>query len=178
MSLGKGYIHIYTGGGKGKTTAALGLGLRAVGHGLRVCMVQFLKSAASGELESVRSIGPNFSIHRFEKKRDFFWNLNAEEKAEVKLEVGSAFAFARQTMLEGGCDILILDEVLGALHNGLLELEDLLELLRAKPAGLEIVLTGRNAPPELIAAADLVTEMNEIKHYYRQGVPSRDGIEK
>lgn len=178
MSLGKGYIHIYTGSGKGKTTAALGLGLRAAGHGLRVCMVQFLKSAASGELESARSLGPRFAIHRFEKKRDFFWNLDDAEKAEVKLEVGRAFAFARQTMLEGGCDILILDEVLGALNNGLLGLEELLDLLRAKPAGLEIILTGRNAPPELVEAADLVTEMNEIKHYFRQGVPGRDGIEK
>jgi cob(I)alamin adenosyltransferase len=178
MSLGKGYVHIYTGHGKGKTTAALGLGLRAAGHGLRVCMVQFLKSAASGELESVRRIGPHFTIHRFEKPRDFFWKLTDGQKAEVKLEVGRAFAFARQTGLGGGCDILILDEVLGALGNGLLELERLLELVRMKPDGLEIVMTGRDAPPELIDAADLVTEMNEIKHYYRQGVPSRDGIEK
>lgn len=178
MALGKGYIHIYTGNGKGKTTAALGLGLRAVGHGLRVCMVQFLKSAESGELHAVRSLGPKFSIHRFEKKRDFFWKLNEAEKAEVKLEVGEAFKFARQTAFSDGCDILILDEVLGALNNNLLGLDELLEFLRSKPQGLELVLTGRGAPPELLEAADLVTEMGEIKHYYRQGVPSRDGIEK
>ena len=178
MSLGKGYIHIYTGGGKGKTTAALGLGMRAAGHGLRVCMVQFLKSADSGELEAVHRIGPHFAINRFEKSRDFFWKLNEAEKAEVKLEVGRAFAFARQTMQEDVCDILILDEVLGALRNGLLEIDQILALLRAKPDGLEIVLTGREAPPELVEAADLVTEMKEIKHYYRQNVPGREGIEK
>ena len=178
MSLGKGYIQIYTGGGKGKTTAALGLALRAVGRGLIVYCVQFLKSAPSGEVAAAERLAPQLRVFRFSSARDFFWRLDAEEKEEERGQSRAALSFARAALQGRECDILILDEVLGALDNGLFSLEEILALLNDKPEGVEIILTGRAAPPELLEKADLVTEMKEIRHYYRRGVPARNGIEK
>lgn len=175
--LSKGYVQIYTGNGKGKTTAAVGLGVRAAGDGYSVFMVQFLKSGSTGELESIKKLEPNFKIFRFEKKRGFFWTLNDEEKAELKLEIQEAYKFCLETLKNNKCDILIMDEIMGALSNELVSKEQVLQLMDDKPNNVELILTGRNVPEEIVDRADLVTEMREIKHYFSKGVPAREGIE-
>lgn len=175
--LKKGLVQVYTGNGKGKTTAALGQALRSVGRGLKVCMIQFLKGMPSGELNSVKRLEPDFQIYRFEKERGFFWTLSDEEKQEVQREVAAAFEFAKKLLAEDKCDVLILDEIMAVLQNDLLPLEDVCGLIKNKPEHVELILTGRDAPPEIIELADLVTEMRAIKHYYEKGVPARKGIE-
>lgn len=177
MSIKEGYIEIYTGDGKGKTTAALGLGMRAAGNNMTVYMVQFLKGGKSGELESIKKLEPYFKVFRFEKERDFFWNLNDEEKKELKSEIRKAYEFCTDVLKNKKCDILIMDEVMGVLQNNLLTEEDILRLMDLKPKNVELVLTGRNVPLKIIDRADLVTEMNPIKHYFQKGVAAREGIE-
>lgn len=170
----KGCIQVYTGNGKGKTTAALGLGLRATGHGHRVLMIQFMKGWETyGELTAVKNL-PGFEIIQAGLP-----NFVCKEgpKEEDKIQARRGLDKARQAILEGQYDLVILDEINVALDYGLVPLEEVLELLRNKPAHLELVLTGRYAPPEIIAAADLVTEMTLHKHPYYQGVPAREGIE-
>lgn len=175
--LKEGYIQIYTGDGKGKTTAALGLGMRAAGNGLKVYMVQFLKSSMTGELSSVKMLEPNFKIFRFEKERNFFWNLNDDEKLELKKEILEEYNFCLQVLKNRQCDILIMDEIMGTLKNELISEEQLLELISIKPIDMELILTGRNVPLNIQEKADLITEMKAVKHYYTKGVPSREGIE-
>jgi cob(I)alamin adenosyltransferase len=177
MELKKGLIQVYTGIGKGKTTAALGQSLRSAGSGLKVYMVQFLKTDDTGELNSVKRLYPEFQIFRFEKPRGFFWTLNDTEKAVLKKEIEEAFKFCKKTVSENSCDILILDEVMGALQNKLLSVNEILALIKNKPEKIEIIMTGRNVPEEIVDAADLITEMREVKHYYKQGIPARKGIE-
>ena len=176
-ALKKGYVQIYTGNGKGKTTAALGLGLRAAGNNYRVFMVQFLKSGDTGELEGIERLKPYFQIFRFEKPRGFFWTLNDTEKKELKNEIREAFTFSEKVLKEGLCDILILDEVMGALKNQLISEEDILRIIDNKPENIELIMTGRNVPEAIIDRADLVTEMKDIKHYFNNGVAAREGIE-
>jgi cob(I)alamin adenosyltransferase len=175
--LKKGYVQIYTGNGKGKTTAALGLGLRAAGNNYTVFMVQFLKSGNTGELEGINRLKPYFQLFRFEKPRGFFWTLNEIEKAELRKEVADAMAFSQKVLSEGLCDVLILDEIMGTLKNGLISEEDILRLIDSKPENMEIILTGRNVPQSILHRADLVTEMKDIKHYFNNGVTAREGIE-
>ncbi|GKU23887.1 cob(I)yrinic acid a,c-diamide adenosyltransferase [Clostridium folliculivorans] len=175
--LEKGYIQIYTGNGKGKTTAALGLAFRAVGDGMKVIMVQFLKSNKTGELNSSEFYAPNFKIYRFEKRRGFVWTLNDQEKLELKSEIMEAYSFVKEVIKERKCDILILDEVMAVIYNNFLEVSMVTDLIDSKPEDMELILTGRNAPKELIERADLVTEMKDIKHYYEKGVAAREGIE-
>lgn len=177
LKLEKGLIQVYTGDGKGKTTAALGQGLRACGRGLKVCMVQFLKSGDTGELHSVEKLHPLFEIFRFERERGFFWTLSTEEKLELKEDINRGFGFIEEIVTECGCDVLIIDELLGVLGNKLLEVAEVVELLNKKPDTMEIIITGRNVPDEILEIADLVTEMKEIKHYFRKGIPAREGIE-
>lgn len=177
LKLEKGLIQVYTGDGKGKTTAALGQGLRSCGRGLKVCMVQFLKGGDTGELHSVEKLHPLFEIFRFEKERGFFWTLSEEEKRELKEDIDRGFEFIKKVIANKECDILIIDELLGVLSNRLLEVNEVVELLKTKPDSIEIIITGRNAPKEIIDAADLVTEMKEIKHYFKNGVHAREGIE-
>jgi len=174
----KGYVQIYTGDGKGKTTAALGLGLRAVGRGLKVVMFQFLKGAPSGELESTPLLEGRFKIIRLAETNKFFGSMDEAEKAELKTRLQAELKQVEEVLAGGACDILILDEIMAALHGGLLTIEEILSLIDQKPATMELVLTGRAAPPELIARADLVTEMRPLKHYMDAGVPARIGIEK
>ena len=175
--LKKGYVQVYTGNGKGKTTAAVGLGVRAVGDGMRVFMIQFLKSGETGELKSTKKFGEDFQIFRFEEKRGFVWTLTEEEKQEVKKEIKVAYNFALEVLRENKCDILILDEVMGVLGNKFLTTEDVINLINEKPENMELILTGRNVPKEIIDKVDLVTEMKDIKHYFEAGVPAREGIE-
>lgn len=176
-NLNKGYIQIYTGNGKGKTTAAVGLATRAAGNKFRVCMVQFLKSGVTGELESAKLMAPYFTIHRFERPRGFFWTLNDQEKLELKEDIQEAYKFCIKQLEEGNCDILIMDEIMGTLSNGLITEEQLIELIDKKPDDVELIMTGRNVPESIMQRANLVTEMKDIKHYFNEGVPARKGIE-
>lgn len=175
MPLDRGYVQIYTGNSKGKTTAALGLALRAVGRGLRVCMIQFMKGGGPyGEHLAARRLSPDLEI--IPTGRSGWVNRESPDPEDVTL-AQDALRLARQK-LEEGYDLLILDEICGAIDFGLLSLDDLIPLIDSKPEGVELVLTGRNAHPALIERADLVTEMREVKHYYKAGVPARIGIEK
>lgn len=175
--LKKGCLQVYTGNGKGKTTAAVGLAVRAAGNGFKVYMVQFLKSGFTGELESSKKLEPNFKIFRFEKRRGFFWTLNEEEKLQLKEEVQQAYRFCLEVLRKRQCDILIMDEIMGAISNKLVSKEQILELINMRPDDMELILTGRNVPEEIVAKADLVTEMKDIKHYFNKGIPAREGIE-
>ena len=171
----KGLIQIYTGNGKGKTTAALGLALRAVGHGLKVLVVQFMKGHIRyGEIESARLLSPCLTIVRI--GRDTMVSKSNPDPIDFKL-AQDGFSLARKAIEGREYDIVILDEVNTAIDYGLLPLSSLLELIDSKPETVELVLTGRNARPEILERADLVTEMVERKHYYRRGVPARKGIE-
>lgn len=175
--LEKGCLQIYTGDGKGKTTAALGLAVRASGNGLKVYMVQFLKSGFTGELSIAEKLKENFKIIRFGKKRGFFWTLNEGEKLQVKDEVQEAYRFCLQALRERQCDILIMDEIMGTISNGLVTKEQILELIEARPKDMELILTGRYTPEEIIEKADLVTEMKKVKHYFDKAIAAREGIE-
>ena len=175
--LKEGYIHIYTGDGKGKTTAALGLAFRAVGHNYRVFMIQFMKGCIEyGELETARRLAPYMTI--VQMGRDTF--VNRENPDPVDIEwAQKGVALAREVMEKNEVDILILDEINVAVDYGLVSLEQAIELMEKKPKDMELVMTGRYAHPELVKRAHLVTEMVEIKHYYSLlGVDAREGIER
>lgn len=175
--LKKGFVQIYTGDGKGKTTAALGLALRAVGNNYKVYMVQFLKTSKTGEIESVKKLGSNFNIYRFEKKKGFFWTLNDSEKEELKKEVEKAYKFCLKTVENNTCDILIMDEIMAVISNGIISIEKITELIDKRPDNMELIFTGRDAPQQIVEKADLVTEMKSIKHYIDKGIFAREGIE-
>ncbi len=174
MSLARGLIQVYTGNGKGKTTAALGLALRASGHGLRVLIIQFMKGWPNyGELRAVKHL-PGVELRQFGRAE--FVDRNNPDPADVRM-AQDALQAAAEAMARDECDILILDEVNVALDFGLITLDEVLRLLDAKPPTMELVLTGRSAHPELIRRADLVTEMLDIKHPFAEGVQARRGIE-
>ncbi len=174
--LGKGYIQVYTGDGKGKTTAALGLAVRAAGHGLRTVIVQFMKGWIDyGELKGVAMLAPHVAIHQ--AGRDTFVNRRNPDPEDVRL-ARQGWELAKGIILDGKTDIMVLDEINCAADYGLLDAADIVEVLRRKPDGMEIVMTGRGAPPAFLEIADLVTEMREIRHYYAKGVDARVGIER
>lgn len=174
--LSKGFIHVYTGNGKGKTTAALGLALRAVGRELRVCMIQFVKGCEPcGEHVAARRLAPYFTLVQTGHQG---WLRGGTPGAEAKAMARKALGMAREAVTGSDYDLVILDEINMAVYYGLVTVEELLLLMGEKESWVELVLTGRNAAPEVIEAADLVTEMREIKHYYKAGVTARIGIEK
>lgn len=177
MKLSEGFVQIYTGDGKGKTTAAIGQGIRAYGNGLKVIMIQFLKSGETGELQTVKELGENFEIFRFKKRRGFVWTLSEEEKEEVKKEVKASYDFVLSLLEDDRCDVLIIDEIMGVLKNKFLTVEDVINIIDRKKKHVEIIMTGRNVPKEIVEKADLVTEMKLVKHYYQKGIPARKGIE-
>jgi cob(I)alamin adenosyltransferase len=172
--LKQGLIQVYTGDGKGKTTCALGLGFRAVGQGFKVFMVQFLKTEETGEVAAVRRLAPDFTIQSFGIPG--FPRLT-DPDPQTRDAAQQAFTLARQVILAGEHDLVILDEVNLSLTYGLVSLSEMLEVLRQRPAHVEVVLTGRGAPPELVEFADLVTEMRPLKHYFEAGIKARRGIE-
>ncbi|UCC68088.1 MAG: cob(I)yrinic acid a,c-diamide adenosyltransferase [Armatimonadota bacterium] len=185
-ALSRGLIQVYTGTGKGKTTAALGLAMRAAGHGLRVCFVQLLKRGwDSGERKAAQRLSPEIEIHAFgapqwgdQSKADKdtpWWELPPSEEDRKQAREGALFALRAVT--SGDYDIVVLDEVFGALKLGLISLEEVMELIQRKPPKVELVLTGREAPDEVLGQADLVTEMNAVKHPYHRGIEARRGIE-
>ncbi len=171
---GTGLVQIYTGDGKGKTTAALGLALRAAGHGLRTYIGQFMKGQDYGELRSAGMLSPYLTIEQY--GRPTLIHVHEATPEDVRL-AHEGLDRARAAMCSGSYDIVVLDEVCVALHFGLLTLAEVVVFLEQRPAGVELILTGRRAPVELIARADLVTEMREVKHPYARGVPARRGIE-
>jgi len=171
----KGLIQVYTGNGKGKTTAALGLALRAVGHRLRVLVIQFMKGNINyGELESSKKLSPYLTV--IQSGRETFVSKTNPDPVDIRL-AQEGFDLAKKAMADEAYDIIILDEIIVAVDYGLIPLSDLLRLLDTKPNGVELILTGRNAKPEIIEKADLVTEMVEQKHYYQNGVEAREGVE-
>jgi len=172
-----GYVQVYTGDGKGKTTAALGQGLRAAGRGLKVIMIQFLKGTETGELEAVKKLSPNFHIIRFAESKKFFWQLTEEEKEQLREKTQEEIQKLDEFMKDNSCDVLILDEIMAAIHNGLVSTEQVCRIIDGKPKGMELILTGRDVPQEIAARADLITEMRQIKHYMDKGVSARKGIE-
>lgn len=176
MKLKSGLIHIYTGEGKGKTTAAIGQGVRSAGNDLSVYMVQFLKSSDTGELRVLEAI-ENFEVFRFERPRGFFWTLDESEKAELQADIDKAMYFIADVVKNFKCDVLILDEIMGAISNNLVSSEKLERILKSKPDQMEIILTGRNAPDNLIELADYVSSITPLKHPFESGIPARKGIE-
>jgi cob(I)alamin adenosyltransferase len=175
-TIGKGYIQVYTGSGKGKTTASLGLAVRAAGHGLRTVIIQFMKGWIDyGELKGVEMLSPYVEIHQ--AGRDTFVNREDPDPEDIRL-ARDGWELAKTTVLAGKADIVVLDEINCAVSFGLLPVSEVLDLLRKKPDGMEIVLTGREAPEEIVAVADLVTEMRDVKHYYDKGVDARVGVER
>jgi len=172
-SLEKRFIQVYTGNGKGKTGAAFGLALRAIGQGLRVCIVQFIKGGFDyGELYIAGKL-PLLEVTAYGRGQFITGNPAAEDFIEAK----KAFDHARRAIYSGKFDIVVMDEVNIAVHLGLLSVEQLVEVLRKRPPQVEVVLTGRYAPKEIIDIADLVTEMREVKHPYTRGIQARKGIE-
>ncbi len=167
-----GYVQVYTGDGKGKTTAALGLALRAAGRGLKVLITQFAKGSDTGELRTLKDI-PNITLHRYGTER-FITENPAREIIEKTRE---GFAEVRREILTGQYDLVVLDEINIAVHFKMISAEEVLTLIDDKPAHTEFILTGRKAAPEIIARADLVTEMRNVKHYYDKAVGARKGIE-
>ena len=172
--MGLGLVQLYTGDGKGKTTAALGLGLRASGHGFRVHMVQFMKGSINyGELEAVKKI-PTFDIVQFGRP-DFVDKDNPEE-IDIKL-AQDGLAHAKEIVESRGCDILILDEICVAIEWNLIAVDDVLALIESKPDDMELVMTGRYAHPRLVERADLVSVVGEEKHPFSKEIMARKGIE-
>ncbi|MBM4339567.1 MAG: cob(I)yrinic acid a,c-diamide adenosyltransferase [Deltaproteobacteria bacterium] len=175
MSMEKGLVQVYTGNGKGKTTASLGLAFRAVGHGFKVMVIQFMKGNIQyGELESAKKLSPYLTIHQM--GRETFVSKTNPDPVDIEW-AQKGFALAKEAILSGNYDVVILDEINVAVDYGLIALSDLLQLLDSKPLTVELILTGRNAAPEIIEKADLVTEMLERKHYYKKGINAREGIE-
>ncbi|QGU94430.1 cob(I)yrinic acid a,c-diamide adenosyltransferase [Clostridium bovifaecis] len=168
----KGYIQIYTGNGKGKTTAALGLSLRAICAGKKVFFGQFVKGMDYSELKAVNYL-PNFTMKQF--GRDAFIFNNPKEE-DIKL-AREGLKEVKEALKSGEYDVVVLDELNIALYYKLFTVEEALELLDNRDPEVEVIITGRNADERLIEKADLVTEMKEIKHYYKKGVMARKGIE-
>jgi len=168
----RGLIEVYTGPGKGKTTAALGLALRATGHGLRAIMIRFSRCDFQyGEDIFVSNCQP-FEIVQLKEKGNA-----GQSRAELYSAVQEAFAYAERVLIEGSHDVLILDDIFGAIDMALLNVEHVMHLIRIKPPWLELILTGLSAPREVQKQADLVTQMLMIKHPFYQGIEPREGID-
>ncbi len=170
----RGYVQVYTGDGKGKTTAALGLALRAAGAGFKVYIAQFVKGMKYSELDAISKLQDWITLKQY--GRDCFIYKDPEDEDIEAAREG--LRETKQMMCSGEYQLIILDEANIATYYNLFSVDDLLDFIREKPAGVELVITGRKADPKIIAVADLVTEMKEIKHYYQNGVEAREGIEK
>jgi cob(I)alamin adenosyltransferase len=169
-----GLVQVYTGSGKGKTTAALGLALRAAGNKMRTYFAQFLKSKPSGEQEAIELLAPYVTLEQFGSPG---WVLEKGGTPEQRAAAAAGLVAAGVALREGAYDIVVLDEVNVAIDLELLELDQVLELIEERAPHVELVLTGRHAPQAIIDRADLVTEMREVRHPHNRGVPARAGIE-
>lgn len=169
-----GLVQVYTGEGKGKTTAALGLAMRAAGKGLKVLMVQFLKGRHYGELEAAKCFADRFEV--IQSGLDSF--VKKGEPSQEDLELAHrGLVLARDAIMSGRYDIVILDEINVAVELGVFKVEEVLPLIDERPTGVELVLTGRYAPNEFCERADIITEMKNVRHCFDKGVPVREGIE-
>lgn len=173
-----GLIHIYCGDGKGKTTAAMGLGMRAVGRDKKVLLTQFLKDNQSGELNSIAKLGENFVLFKGEPVTKFFKFMSPEEQMVTKNEHEERFIAVTKKAVDENFDLLIMDELIASTNLELIPLDDVVEFLKNKPKGLEVVMTGRNPDEKLVELADYVSEIKAVKHPYEKGINSRIGIEK
>ena len=169
----KGYIHVYTGNGKGKTTAMLGLALRAAGAGLRIYIGQFIKNSESGEMKAIREKFPDINFEQYGTGLILNRAINKEDIKTAKNGLNKAC----EAIFSNKYDLVMLDEINVAAHLNLLAVEDIVNIMKQKPENVELVLTGRYAAAEIIEAADLVSEIAEIKHYYKKGIEAREGIE-
>ncbi len=174
--MSKGLIHVYTGNGKGKTTAVFGLALRAVGHGKRVLVLQFLKSriSSAGEVRMARKSG--VKVTKFKDQTSPLFDPTVKV-SELKRTIKEAIAVSIEKIQSGKYDLIIMEEFNNILHNGYATITDLRKILNARPDDLEIAFTGRGAPKELIEAADYATEMRMVKHPANNGIMARKGIE-
>jgi len=173
--LKQGFIQIYTGNGKGKSTAALGQAVRAAGFGLKTYIAQFMKEYPYNEIVSLKLLSEWITIEQFGGD-EFVYKKELPGKEELA-KAQKGLKTAREKMLSGEYELIILDEAIVAIYFKLIETRELIEFIKAKPENVEIILTGRYCPEELIELADLVTEMREVKHYYQKGLKSRKGIE-
>jgi len=172
-ALGAGYVHVYTGDGKGKTTAALGLALRAYGAGLKVYIAQFVKGMDYSELKAVEKLSDLVILKQY--GRDCFIHGDPEEEDIKAARAG--LKEVKEILTSGQYKLVILDEANIATYFHLFPVDDLIDLIDSRPEGVELVITGRNADRRVLDKADLVTEMREVKHYYTKGVQAREGIE-
>lgn len=177
ISSNDGIVIVYTGNGKGKTTASLGVALRAIGHGLRVCMVQFIKGEWHyGELNSIKKLEPDFEL--IVAGKGFIGIIDDDHAFEEHVRAAkTALDIVVQKISLDTFDIIILDEINYALHLGVLQLADVMKILQNRPKHLSLILTGNHACEEIITLADLVTEMKEIKHPYKKGIKAKRGID-
>lgn len=173
----KGLVHIYCGDGKGKTTASLGLSIRASGRGKRVLIVQFLKSGETGELFILKKI-PNIQVIRSTEQLGFTFRMNEQQKQHAAQIQQELFSQAFESANAKNCDLLVLDEIMAAINAKMIPVGQVVELIKAKPEELEVVLTGRNPPQELMELADYVSEIRKVKHPFDKGIPARIAIEK
>lgn len=171
----KGYVQIYTGNGKGKTTAALGLITRAVGNNFKIFFCQFMKGTDYGEIKTIASF-PTVKHERY-GRGVFIRKKELVTEEDIKL-MRNGYESLKNALLSKEYDIIIADEIFVGLRFELITIEEIIFLIKNKPEQTELILTGRNAPDEIIELADLVTEMKEVKHYFKQGVYARKGIEK
>jgi cob(I)alamin adenosyltransferase len=169
----KGYVHVYTGDGKGKTTAAFGLALRAVGAGMKVYIAQFVKGMHYCELDALKQFENQITVRQF--GRDCFIQREPEP-ADIDA-AREGYDIVKKIIESGEYDVVILDEANIATYYNLFSVDELIQLIEIKPEHVELIITGRKADPRVIEKADLVTEMKEIKHYYQKGVDARKGIE-
>jgi cob(I)alamin adenosyltransferase len=170
----KGYVHVYTGDGKGKTTAALGLALRAVGAGLKVYIAQFIKRGDYSEINALKRLSPDVTLEQFGCGRFTRGKARDEDIAAAR----KGLARIKETVSSGTYDVVILDEANVAVTHGLITMHELVEVIDLKPGHMELIITGRNAPAGIVEKADLVSEVKAIKHYFKKGVKARIGIEK
>lgn len=174
VAAARGLVMVYTGDGKGKTTAAMGLVLRALGHDQRVLVVQFMKGQPTGEVATLGRFLPQVEIWR--SGRDVF--VNPDQPDEIDLQLADqTMRRVKQATIAADYDLIVLDELNVAVDYGLVKETDVLDLLREKPRSVTLVLTGRGASPQIMQAADLVSEIREVKHHWRQGIPAQAGIE-
>jgi cob(I)alamin adenosyltransferase len=173
-----GLIHIYCGDGKGKTTAAMGLGIRACGRNKKVLLTQFLKDNDTGELISIEKLGDNFQVLKGEPVKKFFKFMTPEEFSKTKSEHEERFRKVTKKAIDEGFDLLIMDEIIASTNLEFVPIDEVVEFLENKPKGLEVVLTGRGPNEKLVELADYVSEIKAVKHPYEKGINSRIGIEK
>ncbi len=175
MKLKQGFVQIYTGNGKGKTTAAIGQAVRAVGRGLRVYFVQFMKDFPYGELTILEQLAPQLELHRYGTDAFVFKKEPPAEKLISEMQQGLKAAEA--AMCSEQYDLVILDEILVSIYFKLFSEQEALSFVQKRPEKVELILTGRYAPESLKKVADLISEIKEVKHYYQKGVSARIGIE-